>query len=139
MSANPLLTRIEGFDAPTLKESGLDVEVQNWRMVAAAPGITEEQKAAGGAGAQLRLPPVQLPQMPSVTLQDGLDVKFSYSRDTDAWGTFSGQISALYMLSYDQELHPMEIMTFGVEEEFLLLDPATGRLTAASDWIPLSP
>ena len=27
--------RIEGFDAPTLKESGLDVEVQNWRMVAA--------------------------------------------------------------------------------------------------------
>ena len=38
--------RIEGVDAPTLKEAGLDVELQNWRMVAAAPGITEEQKAA---------------------------------------------------------------------------------------------
>ncbi|PZO67790.1 MAG: C4-dicarboxylate ABC transporter substrate-binding protein [Paracoccus denitrificans] len=38
--------RIEGFDAPTLKESGLDVELQNWRMVAAAPGLTDEQKAA---------------------------------------------------------------------------------------------
>ena len=25
----------KGFDAPTLKESGLDVETQNWRMVAA--------------------------------------------------------------------------------------------------------
>jgi putative tricarboxylic transport membrane protein len=36
--------RIEGFDAPTLKESGLDVETQNWRMVAAPPGISEEQK-----------------------------------------------------------------------------------------------
>ncbi|MFC0341920.1 Bug family tripartite tricarboxylate transporter substrate binding protein [Paracoccus niistensis] len=38
--------RIEGVDAPTLKEAGLDVELQNWRMVAAAPGITDEQKAA---------------------------------------------------------------------------------------------
>jgi putative tricarboxylic transport membrane protein len=38
--------RIEGIDAPTLKESGLDVVIQNWRMVAAAPGITPEQKAA---------------------------------------------------------------------------------------------
>ncbi|MDE1160119.1 MAG: tripartite tricarboxylate transporter substrate binding protein [Neorhizobium sp.] len=38
--------RIEGVDAPTLKESGLDVVIQNWRMVAAAPGITAEQKAA---------------------------------------------------------------------------------------------
>ncbi|QJP13648.1 tripartite tricarboxylate transporter substrate binding protein [Starkeya sp. ORNL1] len=32
-------------DIPTLKESGVDVEIQNWRMVAAAPGITAEQKA----------------------------------------------------------------------------------------------
>lgn len=32
-------------DFPTLKESGVDVEIQNWRMVAAAPGITAEQKA----------------------------------------------------------------------------------------------
>jgi putative tricarboxylic transport membrane protein len=38
--------RIEGADAPTLKESGLDVVLENWRMVAAAPDITEEQKAA---------------------------------------------------------------------------------------------
>ncbi|WP_418884985.1 Bug family tripartite tricarboxylate transporter substrate binding protein [Aurantimonas endophytica] len=36
---------IEGIDAPTLKSSGLDVVIQNWRMVAAAPGITDEQKA----------------------------------------------------------------------------------------------
>jgi putative tricarboxylic transport membrane protein len=37
--------RLEGFDAPTLKESGLDVETQNWRMVAAAPGIDEAATA----------------------------------------------------------------------------------------------
>lgn len=37
--------RIEGVDAPTFKEAGVDVAIQNWRMVAAAPGITEEQKA----------------------------------------------------------------------------------------------
>ena len=37
--------RIEGADAPTLKEAGLDVELQNWRMVAAAPGLSDEQKA----------------------------------------------------------------------------------------------
>jgi putative tricarboxylic transport membrane protein len=33
-------------DTPTLKDSGVDVVVENWRMVAAAPGITDEQKAA---------------------------------------------------------------------------------------------
>ncbi|MDT1063076.1 tripartite tricarboxylate transporter substrate binding protein [Paracoccus sp. CPCC 101403] len=37
--------RVEGADAPTLKEAGLDVELQNWRMVAAAPGLSDEQKA----------------------------------------------------------------------------------------------
>lgn len=37
--------RVEGVDAPTLKEAGLDVELQNWRMVAAAPGLSDEQKA----------------------------------------------------------------------------------------------
>lgn len=36
--------RQEGIDVATLKEQGIDVEVQNWRMVAAAPGITDEQK-----------------------------------------------------------------------------------------------
>ncbi len=35
-----------GTDAPTLMESGYDVNVQNWRMVAAAPGLIDEQKAA---------------------------------------------------------------------------------------------
>lgn len=38
--------RQEGFDAPTLKEAGVDVEVQNWRMVAAGPDLTAEQQAA---------------------------------------------------------------------------------------------
>ena len=38
--------RWAGTDAPTLKESGYDVDVQNWRMVAAAPGLSAEQKAA---------------------------------------------------------------------------------------------
>ncbi len=37
--------RIEGIDAPTLQEAGLDVVVENWRMVAAAPGLSEEQVA----------------------------------------------------------------------------------------------
>jgi len=32
-------------DAPTLKESGFDVEVLNWRMVAAAPGLDDAAKA----------------------------------------------------------------------------------------------
>ncbi len=36
-------------DAPTLKELGLDVDVLNWRMVAAAPGLSDEQKAAVAA------------------------------------------------------------------------------------------
>ena len=39
-------TRVPGFDAPTLMEEGVDVAVQNWRMVAAPPGLTDEQKAA---------------------------------------------------------------------------------------------
>lgn len=38
--------RVPGVDGPTLKEAGIDLAVQNWRMVAAAPGITDEQKAA---------------------------------------------------------------------------------------------
>lgn len=36
-------------DAPTLKESGFDVDVMNWRMVAAAPGLSDDQKAAVAA------------------------------------------------------------------------------------------
>jgi putative tricarboxylic transport membrane protein len=38
--------RLEGSEIPTLTESGVDLVVENWRMVAAAPGITEEQKTA---------------------------------------------------------------------------------------------
>ncbi|MBP1886260.1 Bug family tripartite tricarboxylate transporter substrate binding protein [Sinorhizobium mexicanum] len=41
--------RLPSIDAPTLKESGVDVVVENWRMVAAAPGLTDEQKAAVSA------------------------------------------------------------------------------------------
>ncbi|MFB2552842.1 Bug family tripartite tricarboxylate transporter substrate binding protein [Ensifer soli] len=41
--------RMAGVEAPTLKESGLDVVVENWRMVAAAPGLSPEQKAAVSA------------------------------------------------------------------------------------------
>ncbi|MFD1704475.1 Bug family tripartite tricarboxylate transporter substrate binding protein [Methylopila henanensis] len=37
--------RVPEIDAPTLKESGVDVEVQNWRMVAGAPDLTPEGKA----------------------------------------------------------------------------------------------
>ncbi len=37
--------RLDGIDAPTLKEAGYDVVVQNWRMVAAAPGLDEAGKA----------------------------------------------------------------------------------------------
>jgi putative tricarboxylic transport membrane protein len=33
-------------DVPTFKESGVNVEIQNWRSVSAAPGLTPEQKAA---------------------------------------------------------------------------------------------
>lgn len=32
------------LDAPTFAEQGLDVSVQNWRMIAAAPGISAEQR-----------------------------------------------------------------------------------------------
>lgn len=38
--------RIPGVDAPTLTEAGVDVNLENWRMVAAAPGITADQEAA---------------------------------------------------------------------------------------------
>ncbi|MDX6806622.1 tripartite tricarboxylate transporter substrate binding protein [Terrihabitans rhizophilus] len=37
--------RQPNIDAPTFKESGVDVEVQNWRSVWAAPGITDAEKA----------------------------------------------------------------------------------------------
>lgn len=39
-------SRIEGVDAPTLQEAGVDVVLENWRMVAAGPDLTDEQVAA---------------------------------------------------------------------------------------------
>ncbi|MCT7660144.1 Bug family tripartite tricarboxylate transporter substrate binding protein [Mycobacterium deserti] len=36
--------RVEGVDAPTLKESGIDLTFANWRGVLAPPGISEEAK-----------------------------------------------------------------------------------------------
>lgn len=38
--------RLDGVDAPTLKEQGLDIELANWRGVIAAPGIDDAGKAA---------------------------------------------------------------------------------------------
>jgi len=38
--------RVEGVEAPTLKEAGIDVALENWRMVAAGPDLSPEQKAA---------------------------------------------------------------------------------------------
>jgi putative tricarboxylic transport membrane protein len=37
--------RMEGVDAPTLTEAGVPVVLENWRMVAAPPELTDEQKA----------------------------------------------------------------------------------------------
>ncbi len=38
--------RQDYLDAPTFTEQGFDVDVQNWRMIAGAPDITEEEQAA---------------------------------------------------------------------------------------------
>ncbi|MDT5080507.1 MAG: putative tricarboxylic transport rane protein [Mycobacterium sp.] len=38
--------RVEGVDAPTLKESGIDLTFANWRGVLAPPGIAEKDKQA---------------------------------------------------------------------------------------------
>jgi putative tricarboxylic transport membrane protein len=38
--------RVEGIDAPTLKEQGLDVTLTNWRGVFAPPGVNDAQKQA---------------------------------------------------------------------------------------------
>jgi putative tricarboxylic transport membrane protein len=38
--------RVEGVDAPTLKESGIDLTFANWRGVLAPPGISEKDKQA---------------------------------------------------------------------------------------------
>lgn len=38
--------RLEGLDAPTISEAGLDITFANWRGVWAAPDISEEQRAS---------------------------------------------------------------------------------------------
>ncbi|MBC7372615.1 MAG: tripartite tricarboxylate transporter substrate binding protein [Frankiales bacterium] len=38
--------RVEGFDAPTIKESGFDVELTNWRGLVAPGGISDSDKQA---------------------------------------------------------------------------------------------
>jgi putative tricarboxylic transport membrane protein len=38
--------RLEGVDAPTLKESGIDLVFTNWRGVVAPPGISDADKAS---------------------------------------------------------------------------------------------
>ncbi len=38
--------RLEGLDAPTLVEAGIDVELANWRAVMAAPNLSEEDLAS---------------------------------------------------------------------------------------------
>ncbi|WP_320776137.1 tripartite tricarboxylate transporter substrate binding protein [Streptomyces sp. CRN 30] len=36
--------RVEGLDAPTLKESGYDVDFTNWRGIVAPPGLSETER-----------------------------------------------------------------------------------------------
>jgi putative tricarboxylic transport membrane protein len=38
--------RIDGINAPTLREQGVDVELFNWRGVFAPPGVTDAQRQA---------------------------------------------------------------------------------------------
>ena len=44
--------RVEGIDAPTLKEAGIDLTFANWRGVLAPPGISDDAKAGDGQGAR---------------------------------------------------------------------------------------
>lgn len=36
--------RLPGLDAPTFREQGVDIEIENWRSVVAPPGITVEER-----------------------------------------------------------------------------------------------
>jgi putative tricarboxylic transport membrane protein len=38
--------RVEGIDAPTLTEAGIDLTFTNWRGILAPPGISEDAKTA---------------------------------------------------------------------------------------------
>jgi hypothetical protein len=41
--------RLDGIDAPTLREQGLDVELENWRAVMAPPGLSRDDRQRLGA------------------------------------------------------------------------------------------
>ncbi|HEX6292118.1 MAG TPA: tripartite tricarboxylate transporter substrate binding protein [Herpetosiphonaceae bacterium] len=38
--------KVEGVDAPTIKEAGIDVSLENWRAVFGAPDLSADQRAA---------------------------------------------------------------------------------------------
>lgn len=59
--------RVADIDAPTFKEGGVDVAIQNWRSVSAAPGLSAEQVAAIGADIEK--------MVKSKTWQDALKAK----------------------------------------------------------------
>lgn len=84
--------KIPGIDAPTLKESGVDVSIQNWRMVAAAPGLSAEQTAAITADIDKM---VQSPTWQKIladkgwanTYVAGADFRAQLARDVEATST----------------------------------------------------
>ena len=39
-------SRVEGIDAPTLREAGINVDLANWRGIVAPPGLTDAERAA---------------------------------------------------------------------------------------------
>lgn len=62
--------RMAGVDVPTIKESGLDVELMNWRGIVAGPGISAAQKAALSAAVEKA---VKSPEWAAVRKQRGWD------------------------------------------------------------------
>lgn len=65
--------RIEGIDAPTLKEAGLDVELANWRGIVAPAGIDPAQeKAAEDALTTM----AKSPEWQAVLTEKGWDDQF---------------------------------------------------------------
>ncbi|MCZ7449744.1 tripartite tricarboxylate transporter substrate binding protein [Agrobacterium rhizogenes] len=84
--------RLEGVDAPTLKESGLDVVVQNWRMVAAAPGISADQEKAINADVEKLVKSAKWQETLKTkgwmdTYLAGDEFKAQLAKDTDATAT----------------------------------------------------
>jgi len=51
--------RLPGLDAPTLREQGVDVEIENWRCVLAPPGVSlaDRQRLEGAVKAMVDSPP----------------------------------------------------------------------------------